>query len=70
MAREKQVAFRADGDKVDRLDDLIWQMKTEGYIDRETSRSDVMRDCIDEKIAEFEEALEEGNPKAGLVIAD
>ena len=49
-----RVTVRIEQSKLDRLDDLIWDNKVEGVLDRETTRSDLLRQQIDELIEELE----------------
>jgi len=66
---EKRVTFRIESGTIDKLDDLIILNKAKGNLDRETSRSDLLRKCVEEKIEELEE-MSEGNPKAKPMTAD
>jgi|GEM_PF-5801421 len=49
-----RVTVRVEQSKLDRLDDLIWENKVEGNLDREATRSDLLRDQIDELLEELE----------------
>lgn len=49
------VTFRLDKEKLDRLDDKILEMKYEGELDRDTTRSDVIKDVVDEWLQEVED---------------
>jgi hypothetical protein len=66
---EKRVTFRIESDTIERLDDLIIQNKAKGNLDREVSRSDILRQCVEDKIDELEESAE-GNRKAEPMAAD
>lgn len=59
MGEEKRVTFRADPDKIDTLDKKIMHAKIEDQLSDEVSRSDLLRQCVDDLIEEFE--AEEGN---------
>ena len=50
----KRVSFRADEETVEHLDDLIWENKVAGNVDRDSSRSELLREKMDELIAELE----------------
>lgn len=59
----KTFSFRAEKEKVDYLDHLIDRknvMHGPGS-DEKISRSDLLRECIDDLIEDLEEDLEEGN---------
>jgi hypothetical protein len=49
-----RVTVRVDQSKLDRLDDLIWENKVEGVLDRDTTRSDLLREQIDALVEELE----------------
>ena len=55
MSNGMQVTFRADPDKIDRLDDLLILAKAKGQIDRDVTRSDLLRRCVDDLIEELED---------------
>ncbi|WP_435065917.1 hypothetical protein [Halobaculum sp. EA56] len=61
----KRVTVRMDESTVNRLDDLIWENKIEGTLDREVSRSDLLREKVDELIDELE-----GNSSTMMATAD
>ena len=56
----QNITFRADHEKIERLDDLILQWKAGGDLERDVTRSDLLRGKIDEKMAELE-ALVDGS---------
>lgn len=43
-------SFQIDDETLEKLDSIIWEKKVAGEIDRETSRSDVIRDLVEEYI--------------------
>ena len=43
-------SFQIDDETLDELDSIIWEKKVAGEIDRDTSRSDVIRDLVEEYI--------------------
>jgi len=49
-----RVSFRIDSEKVDRLDDLIWENQVAGNLKRDVNRSDVLRDAVDDLIEDLE----------------
>ena len=51
-------SFEIDQEKIDQMDDIIWEMKVEGEISRDTSRSDIMRRLVEDFI--------EGNGSSSL----
>lgn len=65
MGDEKRVTFRADPDKIDYLDDQIRLAKLEDRLDDEISRSDLLRQCVDDLIKELEP---EGNRDSVTVM--
>lgn len=42
------VSVYADDDLVEEFDEKVWELKTEGKIDRDASRSEVIRDLMQE----------------------
>jgi len=68
-SEEKRVTFRIDSDAIERLDDLIIQNKAKGNLSRDVSRSDILRQCVEDKIDELEESAE-GNRRAEPMTAD
>lgn len=66
---EMRVTFRAEREKVHRLDQLIDLKKGLGELDRETSRSDLLRECVDDLVEELESG-DSGNPKTPPIAAD
>lgn len=46
----KNVSFNADEDLVEDFDEIIFQKKAAGELDRDTSRSDVLRDLLEEYV--------------------
>lgn len=61
MGNKKRVTFRADEDKIDYLDRCIKIAQIEGRLDNSVSRSDLLRECVDELIEELEGEGEVGN---------
>jgi len=43
-------SFQIDDETLERLDSIIWEKKVEGELDRDVSRSDVIRDLVEEYI--------------------
>lgn len=68
----KTFSFRAEKDKVDYLDHLIDRKNVSmgPGSDEKVSRSDLLRDCIDDLIDELEEDLNEGNLNLAAQTAD
>ena len=68
----KTFSFRAEKDKVDYLDHLIDRKNVSmgPGSDEKISRSDLLRDCIDDLINELKEDLDEGNPETRTTTAD
>ena len=56
---DPNVTFRADREQIDRLDELILQAKARGDLDRDVTRSDLLRDRVDYKITALEALLDE-----------
>jgi predicted transcriptional regulator len=65
----KRVTFRADDERVERLDHLIRKAKVEGVLDSATSRSDLLRDSIDDLIDDLEVRIEEGEDQGNLTTS-
>lgn len=57
-------SFEIDQEKLDQMDDIIWEMKVEGEISRDTSRSDVMRRLVEDFIQGNENSPPETTPTA------
>jgi hypothetical protein len=51
----RTVSFRWKQEKIDAFDDKILEMKYEGELDRDTTRTDVIRQLLDEWIGESNE---------------
>jgi len=47
---EKTVTFRWDEEKVDKLDDKIIEMKYEGDADKDYSRSDYIKEILEQEM--------------------
>jgi hypothetical protein len=62
-SEQTKITFRVDPNKVDRLDDLIIQLKARGVLDRDLSRSELLRQCMDKTIEELEQDLQEAKRK-------
>ncbi len=60
-----RVSFRIDAEKVDKLDDLIWENKVSGELPRDVNRSDLLRQAVDGLIEDLE-----GNSKPTTATAD
>jgi|GEM_PF-4665581 len=62
----KTYSFRAKKEKVDYLDHLISKKNVSlgPGSEEKVSRSDLLRQCIDDLIDELEEEMDEGNPKS------
>lgn len=43
-------SFQIDDEKLQKLDDIIWEKKQAGELPRDASRSDVLREIVDEYI--------------------
>ena len=56
---DPNITFRAAREQIDRLDELIIQAKARGDLDRDVTRSDLLRERVDHKIAELESQLDE-----------
>lgn len=67
MGNKKRVTFRSDEDKIDQLDRLIKIAQIEGRLGDNVSRSDLLRDCVDELIDELEGEEEMGNSVSAAV---
>lgn len=46
----KNVSFNADEELVDDLDDIIVQKKAAGELDRDISRSDILRELLEDYV--------------------
>ncbi len=46
----KNVSFNADEDLVEDFDEIIFQKKAAGELDRDTSRSDILRDLLEDYV--------------------
>lgn len=55
---KRNVTFRMSKEAIEEFDDVIWELKTEGEISRDASRSDVIRKLIKEWMADHQ-----GNPR-------
>jgi hypothetical protein len=59
QSKQHRLTIRTDKDTVENLDDLIWRAKVAGVLDRDTNRSDLLRDKIDDLIEELESEIED-----------
>ena len=50
----KNVTFRAPEELIERLDEAVFRAKVDGEIDRDTSRSDVLRELVENYCEERE----------------
>ncbi len=69
MGEQKRITFRIDGEKIEQLDDLIILAKAHGNLERDVSRSDLLRQSVDDLIEQLEESTE-GNSNTPLVTAN
>ena len=51
-------SFQIDDDLLGEFDDIIWQKQTEGELSRKTSRSDILRELVEEYVKNNREYLE------------
>lgn len=58
MADEKRVTFRANPEKIQDLDDEIKRAQLDGRLPNDKSRSDLLRDCVDELLEELKTETE------------
>lgn len=65
MSEEKRVTFRADPEKIDRLDKEIMRAKLNNQLSDEVSRSDLLRLCVDTLIEDLET---EGNSNSKILV--
>jgi len=49
-----RVSFRIDAEKLEELDDLIWENKVSGDLPRDVNRSDLLRSAVDDLIEDLE----------------
>lgn len=49
-----RVTFRVSEEKVERLDDLIWENKVAGHLHKDENRSNLLRQQLDVLIDELE----------------
>ena len=61
-------SFTIPDELLEEFDDTIWELQTEGELDRDASRSQIVRELMREWIDEQQEALEEGNPKTTAAV--
>ena len=43
-------SFQVDDELLDELDEIIWQKKKDGELSRKTSRSDILRELVEEYV--------------------
>ena len=43
-------SFQVDDELLDQLDEIIWQKMKDGELPRNTSRSDILRDLVEEYV--------------------
>lgn len=60
VAGKENLSVRVDASTVEDIDEILWQMKLEGVKDRDTKRSDVLREAINEWV--------EGNESSSTAI--
>lgn len=73
---EVRMTTRIDSEKKERLDNLLNVYNGLADADEQLTKSDLLRDCVDESIAELEDDLQnrldsleeliEGNPKTAM----
>lgn len=63
MAEEKRVTFRVSKEKVEQLDKEIMRAKINDQLNGNISRSDLLRQCVDDLIENLE-SEENDNQKA------
>lgn len=63
------VTFKMDREQIEEFDDLILQARASGEIPKDYSRSDVLRNLVDEWVDEHRED-DQGNPKPLAQPAD
>jgi endo-1,4-beta-mannosidase len=54
-AETATVTFRWEKEKIDELDDKILEMKYEGDLDRDTTRSDIIKEVMENWLEEASE---------------
>jgi len=43
-------SFKIEQDRLDELDEIIWQQKAAGELHRDTTRSDILRELVEEYV--------------------
>jgi metal-responsive CopG/Arc/MetJ family transcriptional regulator len=63
MTSTQPVSIRLDEELLEEFDDTIWYLEMQGDLPRRTSRSDIVRELIEEWLEENKPEDMEGNSK-------